>query len=517
MDAAQTRRSSFRVRRRSFGRALKRTFLRPQMVAFLPALVLGGYWFGGQGVLMIIALTFPMLLVLGGLFDQDPAPVDGLTGLLTREALAEEGDDALLAFRSGQEAAIVIVLEVDNGADLAKKLGPAGMETVLCRTADRLASMTRRSDRLARLGECRFGLLLTQVRNAGMDVALRTVERLQGAVSEPISIDAGSVYVTLSAGVCLEQRAPARTGDGMIAGATTALEEARVLGHGAIRAYSSEMQMRKDHRKNLAEDLSRALETGEVLPWFQPQVCARTGRVAGMEALCRWHHSESGVILPSDFLPVAEAAGLLEKIGETMLFHGLSALRRWERSGLVVQTVGINFSTAELRNPKLVEKVRWELDRFDLAPERLAVEILETVVADTEDDTITHNIAGLAQLGCTIDLDDFGVGAASIANIRRFAVSRIKIDRSFVTRVDADPAQRKMVDALLSMAEKLDLATLAEGVETVSEQTLLTELGCHFFQGYAIARPMPLDAAEDWLRERASRLNAFGDVKSLSA
>jgi diguanylate cyclase (GGDEF)-like protein len=516
----QTRRRGRPVLRfwqRALGRSIKRIFLRPQMVAFLPALLLGGVWFGGQGVLMIVALTFPLLLVLGGLFERDPLPVDGLTGHLTREALLQEIDDAIATIRSEAEAAVVVAFEIDEAQHHARRIGPAAMETVLCRTSDRLASAARSGDRVARISEHRFAVLFSPVRNAGMDLALRTVERLQGATSEPISIDAGSVYLTLSAGFCLERRAPGRTGEALLDAAITALDEARLVGEGAVRAYSAEMRSRAVQRRALAEDIGRAIDEGEIVPWFQPQICARTGLVTGMEALARWNHPQSGVIPPADFVPAAEASGQSERLGEAMLFHALSALRRWDRDGLAVPRVGVNYCSSELRNPRLVERVKWELDRFDLGPERLAVEILETVVAETGDDTVAANIAGLATLGCAIDLDDFGTGSASIASIRRFAVSRIKIDRSFVTRVDSDLAQRKMVSAILSMAEKLDLDTLAEGVETEAERALLADMGCGHIQGFLIARPMPRDEAEDWLRHHTARREGVGGSLAAAA
>ena len=144
-----------------------------------------------------------------------------------------------------------------------------------------------------------------------------------------------------------------------------------------------------------------------------------------------------------------------------------------------------------------------DLDRFDLTPERLTVEVLETVIADMGDDIITRNIAGLATLGCAIDLDDFGTGHASIANIRRFAVGRIKIDRSFIMKVDTDPEQQRMVSAILTMAEQLGLETLGEGVETVGEHAMLAQLGCGHIQGYGLARPMPFEDTLDWKIGRA--------------
>jgi EAL domain-containing protein (putative c-di-GMP-specific phosphodiesterase class I) len=170
-----------------------------------------------------------------------------------------------------------------------------------------------------------------------------------------------------------------------------------------------------------------------------------------------------------------------------------------------VPTVSVNFSAADLRNPRLPDRLKWELDRFELTPDRLTVEILETVIAASENDMVVSNIAALAAMGCGIDLDDFGTGHASITTIRRFAVRRLKIDRSFVTRVDQDREQQKMVSAIVSLAERLGLETLAEGVETASEHAMLSQLGCGHVQGYGLARPMPMEEASDWILRHMQR------------
>lgn len=165
-----------------------------------------------------------------------------------------------------------------------------------------------------------------------------------------------------------------------------------------------------------------------------------------------------------------------------------------------------------MRNPALVDKIRWELDRFDLEPGRLAVEILETVMTDAPDDMISKNITGLANLGCCIDLDDYGTGHASIASLRRFAVSRIKIDRSFVMRADQDPEQQRFIGAILDMAERLEVETLAEGVETVGEHALLAQLGCDHVQGFGIGRPMPFDQTLDWIAAHTVKLQGVPTI-----
>jgi EAL domain-containing protein (putative c-di-GMP-specific phosphodiesterase class I) len=189
-----------------------------------------------------------------------------------------------------------------------------------------------------------------------------------------------------------------------------------------------------------------------------------------------------------------------------MLHAALAAVKSFDDAGLFLPCVAVNFSAGELRNPGIVDRVRWELDRFGLTPERLTVEVLETVLDTTGDDMVTRSLGGLAALGCGIDLDDFGTGHAAIGSIRRFSVKRLKIDRSFVRRIDTDADQQNVVAAMIVMAERLGLGTLAEGVETVAEQATVARLGCRYAQGFAMARPMPEAAFREWLSVRGAQI-----------
>jgi EAL domain-containing protein (putative c-di-GMP-specific phosphodiesterase class I) len=168
--------------------------------------------------------------------------------------------------------------------------------------------------------------------------------------------------------------------------------------------------------------------------------------------------------------------------------------------------VSVNFSAAELGSPQLPDRIRWALDRFHLEPGRLTVEILESVVTRTDNDMIVRNIAALSDMGCGIDLDDFGTGQTSLANIRRFALRRLKIDRSFVTRIDEDPGQQRVCSAILSLAERLGLETVAEGVETSGEQAMLAQIGFTHAQGFGIGRPMPYEETAEWMARHSARL-----------
>ncbi|MEM8592362.1 MAG: GGDEF domain-containing phosphodiesterase [Pseudomonadota bacterium] len=344
------------------------------------------------------------------------------------------------------------------------------------------------------------------MRYCDVETAIQLAGRLQSAIESPVSVDSTTVYITSSIGFCVSSRAPSPNGEAMLDAALVAMVEARRNGPSAIRAFTPEMRARIEARHSLIEEVGAALDSGDIHPWFQPQISTETGRLTGFEALARWKHATKGLVSPAEFLPAIEQAGLIERLGEAMLYHALTALKAWDEAGVRVPTVGVNFSTAELRNPRLVEKIKWELDRFEVKPSRVCVEILESVVAKSDDDMVTRNIAGLAELGCKIDLDDFGTGHASIASIRRFSVSRIKIDRSFVMKVDEDPEQQRMIAAILMMAERLGLETLAEGVESSGEHAILAQLGCGHVQGYGLARPMPFEETKSWIERHDKKL-----------
>ena len=486
---------------------------RPELMVFLPALTLAAFWLGGEEVLILTALAAPLVFTIAGAFRfTDPPPSglpDALGGLALRPQILAVFDRAYREAPLTGTTTACLVVQLDEAEDLARRHGRAAQTEVLARTAERLSAALRSGDTVARLEGGGFAVALSPVRRLDLETVVQVAARLQSAVAVPVSLNATRLHLTCSVGFCLGARAPAPTGQALLDAALMAADEAAANGPGAIHAFSPEISQRRASRSALREELETALDEGQIRPHFQPQISTDTGAITGFEALARWHHPTRGLIPPAEFLPLIDESGLGERLGEVVLYAALSALTRWDKSGLGVPNVSVNFSGAELRNPRLADKLKWELDRFDLEPKRLTVEVLETVVAETANDVIVSNIAALARLGCGIDLDDFGTGHASITSIRRFAIRRLKIDRSFVTHVDEDREQQKMVSAILSMAERLGLATLAEGVETPGEHAMLAQLGCGDVQGFGIARPMPLEETFDWIaRHRAALTTA---------
>ncbi|WP_238372999.1 putative bifunctional diguanylate cyclase/phosphodiesterase [Heliomarina baculiformis] len=475
----------------------------PSSIAFLPAISLAAFWFGGEIALLLTALGLPLLFAATGLYSRHgiggASGRDRITELIMRDGFERIAADIFARTGATRLKSVCILIDIDHYRDLVDLHGQAAADQVIVQCGQRIQGFLRASDTLARLGDNRFGVCTSPIQQLDLETCISLAGRIQAALEDPIQLDGMSLYLSCSIGFCQRSRAPGKTSDDWIAAAATALADAQLNGPSAIRAFSLELHRRVRTRRALHDEAADALENGQIVAWYQPQVSSDTGKVTGFEALARWNHPEHGMIPPNEFLPILEEAGLGERLGQIMLQHALGAVKAWDEAGFDVPMVGVNFATDELRNPTLVDRIKWEVDRFDLTPERLCVEILETVVTSCSDDMVTRNVLGLGKLGCHIDLDDFGTGHASIASIRRFAISRIKIDRSFVLRADLDPEQQRMIGAILTMAERLGIETLAEGVETAGEHVILAQLGCDHVQGFGIARPMPFEKTLSWL------------------
>ena len=503
------------------GSTLRTALLGPQLAAFLPALLLGGYWFGGEGVLLFSAIIFPALFAIAGIFVGQRSglsgPREGLTDLPLRQAGVAHLD-RLIAQANGRMVAC-FALEIDDYDNLVQKENPRLAEAVLRSVADRLQSTMRKSDQVFKMDGPRFGIIVTDLPSGDLETLIQIATRFQRTIEDPISIEGYKTYQTVSVGFAKAGYSDRASGSTMVSAAELALDDAVTHGGSSIRAFAPEMKERADKRSELANEVAEALDNGDIRPWFQPQIATESGTVSGIEALARWEHPTRGIVSPMDFVQMVQSMGLAQRLSEVILSASLRTLRDWDKLGVAVPTVAVNFSTEDLRNPKLPERIRWELDRYDLAPERLVIEVMETVIAEGQNDVILRNLKELASMGSRIDLDDFGTGHASITNIRRFGVGRIKIDRSFVTKLDTDRDQRSLVAAILTMAERLSLDTLAEGVETTGEYAILSQMGCAHIQGFCIARPMPAEEFLGWhakYREKQAKADADSGADPLS-
>ncbi|WP_170507009.1 putative bifunctional diguanylate cyclase/phosphodiesterase [Ruegeria arenilitoris] len=488
----------------------------PAALAFVPAISLAAFWIGGERALVVAALVLPLIFAGAATFDaranrqlQRRNPPGGMMAIdsfynelegMFKKAVTDGADSACL------------LIALDDYSDFLDLHGNSAASHLTNQFGSRILSVIRTQDIATRLEPNKIAIGLHPSHQLDLEACIQMAGRIQAVVEEPFTLNGAGVYVSCSIGFSLLSSVPKDQYEDWVDAAKAALDEARRNGPSTIRAFSSETQRRSRIRANLRKEFEDALDNGEIRPWFQPQISTDTGRVTGFEALARWEHPQKGVLSPQVFLPFAEQAELMEKFGQAMRHHAFAAMRDWDRDSVVVPRIGVNFSSDELRDPALIDRLKWELDQNDLTPDRLAVEVLETVFSRRPDDVITRNVTSMAKLGCCIDLDDFGTGHASIASIKRFDVSRIKIDRSFVAKADRDASQQQLVSAILTMAERLNVETLAEGVETQGEHALMAQLGCDHVQGFGIGKPMPFEKTLNWIAAHQNKVNGMPKI-----
>lgn len=494
------------------------TLKRPYVLALLPVLTLLAFWGFGEIALVTMAISLPVLLAVIAHFSPDTllldSEKDALTGSILRDGLIAWIDRYAPQAAKSQREIAVMVLVIDDLDALESRFGRSMHDSVIEETANRIRGFLRDEDVVARISPG-FAIGLKNVRAPETENLLQMARRLQSLFDEPFCEGPTRTYCSMSLGIASDCHVKGSGGANIVAGAQRACELAAVSGPGSVRVYSDGLSSMRTSEVDQARELSNALETDEIFAWFQPQLKTGTNIVTGFEALARWDHPERGLIAPGSFLADIEKAGLSQRLAEIVLKQSLTALAAWDAAGFNVPSISVNFSSDELRNPRLPDYIRWELDRHNIAPNRLVIEVLESVVAETSEDIISRTLNALSQIGCRIDLDDFGTGFTSFINIRRFNVGRIKIDRSLVCHLDHDKAQYKMVSALLAFSKELGIDALAEGVETEAEVNALVQLECQEIQGYVAARPMPLGETLLWLEDVAPPIPVPHRLKSV--
>ena len=477
---------------------------RPVLFAFVPVLVMVSFWIGGQATLIGSALLLPPLVWLTGRRTQtsDLSVLRKYGEVVEVSQVEHLLDDLLADARVKNRTATCFLIDIEGLRSISADFGEKPTREARRICATRIQSVLREGDQVFRLGDSRFVVLPGLAIDIDADGLRFLGKRLQTVLEDPISVDHGHRFLGASIGAAGSfQPIPSIDGSHFLDAATLAVEDAKRHGGSTVRLWSKSLRVADETRCAVRHELSDALKNGQIQPWFQPQISAQTGSLSGVEALARWVHPERGMIMPGSFLGSVEASGNSKILGKLILDRSLAAMKTWDAAGHVVPEVSVNLTMDELRDPDIVQSLADSLAKADLAPDRLGVEVLETVVTDSSDDGIRENVIRIAELGCRVSLDDFGTGHASIKALRKLPVHRLKIDRSFITNMEQDSHQLRMVSAILGLAEKLDLETLAEGVENLGEQSLLADMGCQYLQGFGIARPMPADKLQRWMTE----------------
>ncbi len=411
------------------------------------------------------------------------AEFDTLTGLANRHHFLEKLNDALSTLETKGGFAL-FWLDLDHFKEVNDTLGHPAGDAVLKAVSQRLKNVVRSTDIVARLGGDEFAILQSG-RTIGADAAHTLANRLIEAVSEPYQIFGQSTTIGVSVGIAL---APAHgsTADELLKNGDIALYKAKSAGRGTSVMFEHEFENKLKSRRSIETDLRRAVEAGELELHYQPILDLRLGRVTVCEALMRWRHAERGLVPPFEFIPIAEDIGVIAEFGAWALHEACRAATAWPgHVGVAVNLSATQFSTGDL-----CATVASALARSGLAPERLELEVTETLLLG--DEPRTHQIlSALSRSGVSIALDDFGTGYASLSYLRSFPFDKIKIDQTFVRDLPERADCVAIVSAVASLARTLGMRTVAEGVETIAHLDLVSSAGCDEVQGYLFSRPVP--------------------------
>ena len=418
---------------------------------------------------------------------------DSLTELPNRALFLDRLGQAMAQARRDGRPMAILQLDLDHFKDINDTLGHPAGDTLLRACARRLQSILHDTDTVARIGGDEFAIILTgldQPIDAG-HIAQRIIARLL----EPISCQGHEVHTGTSIGITIfpdDDTDP----DQLLRNADIALYRAKANGRNTYSFFVEAMKRQVERRKELEADLRRAIAGDEFTLHYQPQIRLADRKVVGMEALMRWRHPTRGLVMPSEFLAVAEDAGLIVPIGLEVLSQACAQARAWLDAGLEFGRVTINLAPAQFKARDLAYAINDALQSAGLEAEHIGLEVTEGAFLGRATDRVAQTLTRLHDMNVAIALDDFGTGYASLAHLRRFAIDRLKIDGSLVRDIGIDPGNTAIVRTVISLGHSLGLEVVAEGVETEAQYEFLRQHGCDGAQGYLLGRPIA--ASEAW-------------------
>jgi diguanylate cyclase (GGDEF)-like protein len=428
---------------------------------------------------------------------------DSLTGLPNRRFFIHHLAQAFgrAPWTRGTGTGTVLSLDLDGFKLVNDTLGPEVGDQLLKAISIRLKQSLTDSMMLARLGSDEFAIAV--VGASSPDELTGIAERLLRTVALPFTIEEREIFVSACIGIAVYPT-DGDTPKILMRSADAAMHRAKEQGKNTFEFYTAEMNDSASERFIIETNLRRALERNELVVYYQPQVDLATGRITAVEALLRWLHPTLGLVLPMRFIAIAEDTGMIVSIGEWVLQTACRHTRAWQDRGFPDLSVTVNLSARQFKQPGLVDKVKEVLANTALAPRFLALELTESSIMQDADEAI-ERLEELRALGVHISIDDFGTGYSSLSYLKRFPVDTLKIDQTLIRDIASSQDAVAIVAAVITMAQRLRLKVVAEGVETEAQVVRLREQGCHESQGYAFSQPLPADDMEQLLREWALR------------
>ena len=414
---------------------------------------------------------------------------DLLTGLPNRALFNKRLSAALENARQNQNQLAVLFLDLDRFKIINDTLGHAVGDRLLQALAQRIKKSLINGDTISRWGGDEFTVLLPHINCA--EEAINFARQILDTLKPSFTLEDTELYITGSIGIARYPQ-DGQDGETLLRNADAALYQAKEQGRDRYQAYVPTMNSPVSFQ--LEHHLHQALERGEFLVYYQPQINIKTGSISGMEALVRWHHPDLGLISPGQFIPLAEETGLIIEIGEWILRTACAQNQAWQASGLPPLRVGVNLSARQFQQPNLVEMVGRILEETGLNPNFLELEITETSIMQNVH-FARQALRDLQAMGVHISMDDFGTGYSSLGYLKQFPFQALKIDRSFIRDLKDDPQDLGIISAVIALGHCLNLKVIAEGVETNQQLELLRNLQCEEIQGYLFSRPLPTEEA----------------------
>jgi len=423
---------------------------------------------------------------------------DALTHLPNRQLFNTVAEQWL----KHQTGLTVMMVDLDRFKHINESLGHEAGDELLLQIADLLRQQMTPVDMLARLGGDEFAILLPLVDNA--QDAEQIGQLLISLLNRPFEVCGRRYFSSASIGIAL---APdhGTTLDTLVRHADSALHHAKSHGRNACSMYQPQLGEQVDTWLKLEPELRNALEAEQMVLHYQPQIEGATGRVIGAEALIRWQHPEFGMVSPGEFLPIAEEIGLMPHLGQWVLETGCAQLSRWQAQGLTNFRLSMNLAGQQIMQDGLASQVASLMEQYQLPPETLELEILETFVMEHEAQTASV-LSELRELGIELALDDFGTGYSSLAYLKKLPIQKVKIDQSLVRDIPDDPNDEAIARAVIALGRSLSLKVCAEGVETAAQYQFLKDEACDQLQGYLFSRPLPAAELEAYLRNNGKLL-----------
>src|SRR5262245_39411966 len=428
---------------------------------------------------------------------------DRLTGLPNEALFLDRLALALVrSARRPAQSIAVLYLDLDRFHTVNDSLGVEAGDELLVEIARRLTELLRLGDTLARLGGDKFALLLDGVR--GAQDAVDFAQEVARTLKRPLTLGGHEVFAQGSIGIALSRSAADRPED-LLRDAITAMHRAKRDGSTVCEVFDPEMNQQAKQRLRLEADLHHALARRELVLHYQPIVSLSDGRLSAFEALVRWQHPERGLVRPDLFIPIAEETGLIVPLGGWVLEEACRTMQGLHQSFPQSEhvSIAVNLSGRQFEDGELLGSIARALERSALSPNRLELEMTESVVMARSHEN-AERLRSLRQLGIRLLIDDFGTGYSSLSSLRSFPLDSLKIDRTFVSRMEFDEEKREIVRTILALARTLEMEVVAEGIETAEQLAMLKELGCEYGQGFFFSNALDERAASSWMENPPS-------------